>query len=333
MANEIIISTNDNDFMSMVIKLMGRGMRMSMSMEGQFVLTLDEISDLVTKISQRVLLQNHCKMTDFHAEFSLSDGSKETVPSFDQLNIYRSINPNICNSCKMSFAFLIDFHSRGVEKQSVDIEIRTKDKGTAEKNDPLEGGFTFGIANINIEYTDVTWANDIKNLFEKYLDVHLQRYPIRSKIAEFLNIKNSTILVFPMFLIGLTLGTLGDDPKTKQQMISEKIGELSSSESLSAIHQKLDILIFKQNDIRSGWDLLFVVVLFISILSALAILSLIIRNIPKSAILLSPESQKVYDRKEGKRGRLNLYGIGGIILSVITSVVAANIDRLIVTFF
>lgn len=333
MANEITISTNDNDFRSMLIKLMGRGMSMSKSMEGQFVLTLDEITDLVTKISQRVLLQNHCKMTDFHAEFSLSDGSKETVPSFDQLTIYRSINPNICNSCKMSFAFLIDFHSRGVEKQSVDIEIRTKDKGTGDKNDPLEGGFTFGIANINIEYTDVTWANDIKNLFEKYFEAHLQKYPIRSKIAEFLNIKNSTMIVFPMFVIGLALGSLGDDPKTKKQMIIDKIGEISPDENFTSIHQKLDIIIFKQNDIRSGWDLLFIVILLISIVAGLAILSLMIRNIPKSAIILSPESQKVYDRKEGSRGRLNLYGIGGIILSVITSVVAANIDRLIVTFF
>lgn len=334
MPNEITISTNDNDFRSMLIKLMGRGMSISQSIEGQFVLTLDEITDLVNKISQRILWQNHCKMTDFHAEFSLSDGSKETVPSFDQLVYYRSINQNICTSCKMSFAFLIEFNARGAEKQSIDIEIRTQDKIDRENGrDIIDGDFTFGIAKINIEYTDITWANDIKNLFEKYCETHMQKYPIRSRIAQFLNIRNSSMLLLPLFIIGATLGSIGKDPTETKNIIAERIGELSSAETLTAVHEKLDILIFKLNDIRSGSDLLFILVLMISTIVGLALMALVVRNIPRSAILISPEAKKVYDRREMKRGRWNIYGVSGIIVSIAASVVAANIDRFLINFF
>ncbi len=80
MANEITISTNESDMRSMLIKLMGRGMTLAQNVEGQFVLSLDDIRDLINKIAQRVQLQNHCKMSDFYAVFDFEDGSQESVP-------------------------------------------------------------------------------------------------------------------------------------------------------------------------------------------------------------------------------------------------------------
>lgn len=167
MANEITISRNESDMRSMLIKLMGRGMLISQSVDGQFLLTLEDILDLITKISQRVRLQNHTKMSDFYAEFGFEDGSREAVPSFEALQFYRSVNPSLCNACKLSFAFLIDFESRGVEKQSVDVEITGNRIREGGKSLFLGDDIIFGKIEIRIEYTDVTWANDrifLKNI-------------------------------------------------------------------------------------------------------------------------------------------------------------------------
>jgi hypothetical protein len=57
------------------------------------------------------------------------------------------------------------------------------------------------------------------------------------------------------------------------------------------------------------------------------------KSIPKSAILLSAESQKVYERSEKSRVRFNMFATGGILVSIVVSVLSANIDRLILRFF
>jgi hypothetical protein len=255
MANEITISTNENDIRSMLIKLMGRGMMLTQKIEGQFVLTLEDVADLINKIAQRVQLQNHCKMSDFYAEFGFEDGSRETVPTFEALQAYRSINPSVCTSCRMSFAFLIDFQSRGVEKQAIDISLSAKYDSTSEKSTPriLDDEFTFGKFEIKIEYTDIILANDIKNLFEKYSKVHINKYRIRQKIAPILGLKNFSLIAMPVgFIAAIVFAPDRGTDKIKGKL-SGLMTEINSLDAMDAINKKIDILVYEQNYVRSAW--------------------------------------------------------------------------------
>lgn len=333
MANEITISTNESDMRSMLIKLMGRGMLISQSVDGQFLLTLEDILDLITKISQRVRLQNHTKMSDFYAEFGFEDGSREAVPSFEALQFYRSVNPSLCNACKLSFAFLIDFESRGVEKQSVDVEITGNRIREGGKSLFLGDDIIFGKIEIRIEYTDVTWANDIKNLFEKYCETHVSRFRLRHKMAPLLSVRTLPLLIFPFAMVG----ALFLEMRSNRERIAEKLGDylrdLPQSDQMAMILRKLDILIYKENDIKGVSDLVSFGLIALAIMAAIILLSMLVRNIPISAIVLSQESKKVYERTEGQRNRANRFFLVGLLASVAISVVSANVDRLITSFF
>ncbi len=331
MTNEITISTNDSDIRSMLIKLMGRGMTLSQTVHGQFTLSLDDVLDLINKIVQRVSLQNHTRMSDFHAEFGFQDGSRDGVPSYEALKLYRSVNPTICNSCKISFAFLIDFQGRGVEKQALDIEITCQEKEQAKSSQSLILFDEIVVAklDIRIEYTDITWANDIKNLFEKYCDVHVRRFKYRHKIAGFLNIKTIPMLLFPFAFVGALIA----ETRTSQERIIKKLGaylqELNNTDQLNSINKKLDLLILKENDVKTVFDILPSILMITSLVTLSVLISAIIRNVPISAIIISPEAKKIYEREERRRDGLNRFFYGGVLLAVVVSLMSANIDRIL----
>jgi hypothetical protein len=336
MTNEIIISTDNVDLRQMVIKLMGRGMTVSQDIEGQFVVTLDDVVDLINRISQRVQLQNHCKMSDFFAEFQFRDGSKEKIPSLEAFQIYRSVNSSACTSCHLSFAFLINF-SRGVEKQSIDISLKSPAKeGFLLKISSIlnEDENYFGKMSINIEYTDVTWANDIKNLFEKYCDTHLEKYETRIKLINLISVRNLVIFSFPLIATVSAISAGGYDKSLRiKEAVSNyfKNSDLRPSDEL--ISRKLDFLIYKMNDTTSVRDLVAAIIVFICIFAFMVLGIKLLRSIPLSAILISPETKKIHDRQEARRSRTNAYAVGGIFLSLLIGIASSNLDRLIIKFF
>lgn len=127
MPNEIIISSEENDIRTMIFKLMGRGLSTSLKRYGSFTITFEELSDLISKIQQRIDIQNDCAMSDFFAEFTFSDGSTDRIPSFEAFHGYRCINRHICIKAKLKMAFIVRFNKRGSEKQNVDITFESTD--------------------------------------------------------------------------------------------------------------------------------------------------------------------------------------------------------------
>jgi hypothetical protein len=334
MSSEIIISSNETSLRSMMIKLMGRGLTLSHRVEGQFVLNFNDIIDLINRISQRVNLQNHCKMSDFHAEFSYDDGSKETIPSFEYLEAYRSVNPTLCNSGKLSFAFLIDFNSRGVEKQSIDIIISGNKKTSKYKIESyLNDNVLLGNIEIHIEYTDVTWANDIKNLFEKYCQTHVEKLAVRQKLAPFFSTRFLPILSLPLMFLGIFAIEYSKTTVSIKDRLGDYLRDIPVNDFSAIINRKLDVLIYKENDVRSYWDIVTPVTVLTLSLVAIALCAIIIRNIPVSTIVLSEDSRKVYERLEKRRSRSNIVATMGIVVSIGISVVASKIDRAFLSLF
>lgn len=338
MANEITISTNDSDLRSMLIKLMGRGTSMSQSHTGQYELKLTELIDLVSKIAQRVALQNHCKMSDFHGQFEFQDGARESVPSFDSLSAYRTLNSSPCVKVLFSFAFLIDFLGRGIEKQSVTIEITNS--GVEDKlgilnlflRDLKFKDVRFGKLNISIEYTDITWANDIKNLFEQYVNVHLQKYKMREMIAKFLDVKLVMLIAFPLSAL-IVAAMFSSTKESTMALIGGRLDEISALQVIDRIEQKLDIILFGENKDVSAKVMLIPMATMLVVGGMLWTVLSVVKNIPYSVIILSDEAKKVYDRIEGRRSIFNFLAIGGVIVSIVASVLASNIDRWITSQF
>lgn len=331
MANEIIISTSENEFRSMLIKMMGRGSILSQKINGQYIVEYDDILDLINKIAQRVHLQNHCSMSDLLAKFVFSDGSKDSIPSYESLKTYRSVNNGVCISAHISFAFLINLQSRGIEKQTVDIYFKVGADNSSEikrfilnQSDITE---SYGSVEISIEYTDITWANDIKNLFEKYAFVHVKRFDSRISISSFFENRFFYTLALPISMMIMMFSAL---PKTDTDKIDNLISnmKLDRLAILEKIDKKIDIIIYKSNTFFSFYDILKPTLLVIFMLVSFFVFVRIIKSIPTSGILLSSESKKIYCRREKSRLRTIALTISGLILSISISVVSSNIDRI-----
>ncbi|MGV2123888.1 hypothetical protein ACQZ4R_12440 [Agrobacterium vitis] len=334
MKNEIVISTNDYDFKSMLFKMMGRGLRLSWSTEGHFLLNEHDIADIISKIEQRVTIQNDCSMTDFYAEFHFEDGSIDRIPNLGLFNSYRCLNNTICFKVKFVFAFLINFKERGIEKQSVDITIQSNKKNSVNIFEKFitNSSNKNGIMNINIEYTDITWANDIKNLFKNYCDVHIEKFPIRKSILRIIEDRMISIALFPIstLVMMITIGNSRDSPEKIQSKLDTYITK--SAEKFSAIESKINFLIFEKNKINL-LEIMYPIFILICIIFVFLFIKNIISNIPRSVIILSPEAKKVYTREENQRKRWSTYSVVGIILSIASSLAANHIDRLTMLFF
>lgn len=338
MANEIVISTSETQMRSMLIKLMGRGLLLSQAKTGHYKLGLDDLLDLISKIAQRVKYQNHCEMSDFHCSFQFEDGSMETVPSFDHLEKYRSLNSNICTGARFSFAFLIDFHSRGVEKQSIDIEIKNRGAGSTGFfssffDDDFQPG-RLGTMSIRIEYTDITWANDIKNLFEKYTEVHIESFAWRASLMKFFGMRGLVLFTFPLLMfVSVWRELVKANGERIGSSLKLHLSDVDPADQLSVINKKLDFLIYGEHSKILLQEALFPVAVIAAAILSFYLVSMLIKNIPISAMLLSSEADKVYSRIEKARSKVNGLAVSGIVLSIIVSIISANLDRLLISTF
>ncbi len=330
MNDAVMIPTTDYELRTMMIKLMGRGLTMSQSRTGHYVLRLSDILDLIYKITQRVRQQNHGDMSDFFAEFEFDDGSLQKVPSYSDLERYRSIAPCICTSARLSFAFLIDFNSGAREKQTVDIEI--KNAGVL-KNGFFKGFIDddldkqFGKIEIRVEYTDVTWAHDIVNLFEKYVEVHFSEMKARRIFISLFGLRSFIMLMLPVSLLGGMLAALTrikpDDLNASYQQFLQKRIEAGSD----PVNAKLDIIALRELSQFNMLELFYPVLFLLLGMIGYYFVLMAAKNLPYSAIVLSPEAEKVLSRAEGNRSKVNLAALLAAAVSVGVAVFSNSIDR------
>ncbi|MCI9865715.1 hypothetical protein RHIZ_07135 [Rhizobium skierniewicense] len=332
MANEITISTNESEIRSMMIRLMGRGMTLSQKVEGHFLINYADLEDLINKIMQRVHLQNKNEMTDFYAEFQFTDGARDTVPSYQHFKQYRCLNSKLCNKGKLTFAFLINFGERGAEKQSVDIEFSGMRSGYPLIFDLIDVDANLGAVKIKIEYTDVTWANDIKNLFEKYCDVHVDQHRKKRILSPIVTL--GALALFPV-AAGISL-IFWENASVKSRVdtaLHKSLEGIAPTDMMAVIDKKLDILLYGENTAKTFSDAIQPASALLAWMLLFAFIFIWIRNIPSSGIILSDEARKVYDRQEKRRtGSLRYVGLGTVV-SIAVAVIANNVDRFLVDVF
>eukprot|EP01012_Entosiphon_sulcatum_P035865 TRINITY_DN45602_c0_g1_i1.p1 TRINITY_DN45602_c0_g1~~TRINITY_DN45602_c0_g1_i1.p1 ORF type:complete len:148 (+),score=11.41 TRINITY_DN45602_c0_g1_i1:54-446(+) len=123
-------------------------------------------------------------------------------------------------------AFVINFKNSEMQKQSVDIDFSCQKENLSF----FYAGFysnieeKFGTMRIRIEYTDVTWANDIKNIFKEYSETHICKFPRRKRILEIIESKFSMFMILPaMLIISLISGTMIPERNEKKIGVLERI--------------------------------------------------------------------------------------------------------------
>ena len=331
MSTEIVINSDDENFRTLLLKMMGRGLQTSIEKSGHFLLSLEDLQDLVQRIRQRVAIQNQCIISDYYAEFTFQDGSRDKVPSIDNFEQYRSTNSNVCIKAKISMAFIVKFNNRGAEKQTIDIEFSAPDEDSSvfkrvfNANDIED---RIGNSKISIEYTDITWANDIKNLFLEYVNAHFINYPYRIKIARMLNSKTLYSLGFPAILVLSTIVlSLKETNNNKYKEIVSRIDN-SVIDKIEKINLKLNSIIMKENMPTFLSDIIYPIFIFGILLIICFFCLFLAVNVPRSAILLSVEARKRFDNSEKATKKGDYFAIGAIITAILCSVFANNINAI-----
>jgi hypothetical protein len=177
-ANNVTLSTNTSDIQSLVVRFLGRGLRSVVGEAGAFEITQDDVVDLHRQITQRVTSQNDHRIVDFYCKYIFEGGTEELLPNETAFDTFRYMGRNSCRIVEMNYSLLIRFPGREYEKQQISITLGLNNNRPASLwfLDMFSSTLSeTGVMSMTIEYTDHTWSNDIKNLFQRFCDEKIKK--------------------------------------------------------------------------------------------------------------------------------------------------------------
>lgn len=299
-AEGFLIPCSKDQFGEFILSLLGQPRTNERRIEGTFEFKKENIQDIVSLVDQRIKSQNNGHQVSFSADVALSDGSIKKFPSMADLMSYREIRSSSPIGIMMNIIYLIHFPSKPhPEKQEVTIKIVTNINRDEKK---LKN--SFGEIAYEINYTDISWGEDIDHLLEQFITARIKK---ENPLRKFCRTNVLAIaLMTGLAVFGLSIFLLTSANAAIQDI---KIVEISKSiAKVKDVGAKIDFLaklissgvINEKNEIAA----------ILSILSSIAAVAAyfltnqFLRSAPPSFILLTEaaEAEKDYYQKKYNRG-------------------------------
>lgn len=332
---QITLTTNARDIQSLVVEFLGRGLRSRTGETGAFTLKLDDLTDLHRRITQRVSSQNEFRIVDFYCKFNFTGGSEELLPDEREFLRFRYMGSKACRFVELNYALLVKFPGRDYEKQQITIEVGVNNSVNRRWSiiDAMLGSRPdSGVMSMVVEYTDYSWANDVKNIFEQFIKEKIvTNKPLKwfSQIAWFGTPVTELVAGFAIGIIALAHSLDGAISSVRAQRI-ELIAR--SSQTISDIDQKINFILASPLE-TSLWFTLSLP-LSIAVVSACFWL---VRGAastlrPRSYLILNEAHQKIRDqddRRMSRKATIYLLGAAGAVVIGILSTRLNDILQLI----
>lgn len=319
-SGEIVLSSKQPELRELIIKLLGRGLTTSFKIAGEFHLSLEDIEDIVARIGQRVKGQNNCQMSDFHARFIFQDGAEDLIPDEIAFQQFRSLNKTLCSRVEINFAYLIAFSDRAPEKQAVNLEFEAHDYSSDKESETESESY----GKISIEYTDVTWANDLKNIFAEFMKEHISQTSIFVKLAS--SIERSKWLMPVSMIIALLISMLVV-ARRDEDFVIKKFPDLfsNSDTSINLIDKKIDILLMRLHIDQPEYFLFLIASIVLGFSLVILTINFQLRKIKYSSIFISSASKMSLDKLKKRKKNSILFILGSFLFAVIASLTASKL--------
>lgn len=326
----ILVSSDGNDLRTLVVQLLGRGRITTYARQGALSASLDDVADLQRRIVQRVEGQNQGKLVDFVTVIQYGDHSTDEIPSLEDFESYRSFSSYRCTSIEMRFAFLIRFSRSDYQNQSINITFSSPDYDSSDNwiEESLKGSTPTGSASISIEYTDVTWANDIKHLFKQYVEDKFDRSAFIDRISNLFIGNAHSIIGFSVLLF--SFAAMMSHMRISSQNVIQGYSSIVDTNAILRFEKKLDYWITNRD---SNFPLYFLVSMLIFplvVATRRLLISFLTKHLSRRSYLIVSGQNRKQNDDENRARNLKLVGtVVAVIVSILASIAAARLDVLI----
>lgn len=330
--NYLMIPIKNEQLKDFITGLLGEPEEIEREIEGDFVITLNNLNDIFHLINERITIQNQGRLVSFGATIYLTNGKSVTFKSIESLNNYHELENSKSTNFLLTFNYLVQFSNRTIpEKQTISIGYIYKTARSDSKTplifSPIDSILIIkkGIK-FSIKYTERSWAVDIDSLLEKHINsIKLQLSSTDIFFNKLVNI------ILPLVSIGvfgfvmyLTSQLVNYFSRDIYALLSD-IKSYTNSDTFNAIIYKLDkladfFLLLQYN----FYPIMYLIGFFVSFFTSLTfyILSLnILITKNRTFIALTKraiEEKKEYDKKEKNKPYLKIgYLISTIIVGIL----------------
>lgn len=307
-----------NDFIS---DLLGKKQSISRARIGILDVDLDWLINTVHTINQRVISQNHAKLTAFSCEIFLDDGLKRELNSIEELETYNERRNSISRGVKLNFVYLIKFPSKDFpEKQ--EIEFFVCDSQFTEKvfssSSNIPGGVgKNGFVAFGIMYSERTWGDDLESLIRDHVDKTVGSV---SKFRRFFSRFSLSFSAFVMLASLTAPSILNQEAVSRQRdeiwaIISTDSFSLENKEQLRAAYESSIDLI---SSLSSNY--MDVISLFLGLVISIIIISWS-GKFPRSFVSVTEAAKRYREKKKGQDIRGYIGYAVSFTLAVLASVI------------
>jgi hypothetical protein len=179
--NVLVLTISKENFGEFIRDLISEKKKITRDIKGTFAFKREDVLDLISLIDQRVRLQNQVVLSTFNISIRYHDGYEQELESLESFKSFRDARQFESCGAACALSYVINFPGRSKpEKQEASFVIQnTKAFEEFQRTDVSESFSLFSILNlglketglvrVNIEYTDISWGNDLENLISQYL--------------------------------------------------------------------------------------------------------------------------------------------------------------------
>lgn len=186
-----LVTISPKEMASFLLNLIGQRRTIEHNISNRiFNINIEWLHNLNQIIDQRIMSQNQAHIASFQIKIYYDNGRITTLQSIDDFNRFNDINNATSVGVDIKWTYLLQFrHSEKPESQNIrfrafsDTSIQSKTRFQMARSyfDPIRTSKEELF--LAIEYTDITWGEDIYNHMNNYILSSTSKPPILNRIS------------------------------------------------------------------------------------------------------------------------------------------------------
>lgn len=343
--NSVGLPLDPENFSRVILDFLGRKENLSYKSHDNFILNFEDISQFNHIINSKISYQKNIVLEHFSANLGYSDGTFREINTSEALNHFLETRSLNVDSINLNWKIIIKFdNSPTIETQEINLLFITN----LDFNDSNETPYI----ELSINHTNQSWALDILNAFkEKINQIKIEQSSLKKRYSRFK--KNPFFLSILMasflsmcFALMIPIATestqiLRQDliKYTLKQDYKDDVTKLVSLLHITSLNKnELKDLKNKDEEIRNLIDkknketIIQLILIVLFMITPFIIRKYIYYSINyfdhKSFIIVNTTSENELKKYKDKKSKINYISITVIISSIVLSLIAAIIFKL-----
>jgi len=338
--NEVAFAIEENDFADLILNFLGKKEKIIFYKDNiEFKIRHNDIEQFFYLLDAKINKESYTNISHFSLTILYNDNTSREINGIKALNQFNETRDVIPKAIILSWNIILSFpNSTTVENQKVEVVLSITDKTS--------------FINIEVEHTNSAWGKEVLNLLEEHSkSLIVERHPLLNnsyKLMNFLKYNVFDILTIALGIVFLViLFNLSSDSLNHKQVYSmSKIieigkknndmevqlsfnmikGTYSDIKTIDIIQNKEIRKILKKQIVENKKESSAFKYRFMSVIGGIigfifVLFWLLKQNIKfyseKSFILITTRVEKLYEKYEKSKSKLEYYSISLIAFSII----------------